>query len=70
MKRFVPITDELIYDHPEDITAPLVPFSLDYACQRGLADKEQEDCSRRPAEMSMHRCAGAVGKAGPPPRGR
>jgi hypothetical protein len=39
MKRFVPITDELIYDHPERITAPLVPFSLDYQCHRGLAER-------------------------------
>lgn len=36
MKQFVPLTDELIFDHPELLTAPCVPFSQDYDCYRWL----------------------------------
>ncbi len=31
-KVFVPLTDELLYDHPELITAPLRPFNADEPC--------------------------------------
>lgn len=36
MKQFVSITDELIFDHPELIHSPLVPFSHDYECYHWL----------------------------------
>lgn len=31
-KVFVPLTDELLYDHPELITAPLRPFNAGQPC--------------------------------------
>ncbi|WP_172597695.1 hypothetical protein [Sulfuriflexus mobilis] len=43
MKLFIPITDELIFDHPELICEPLVPFSLDYECHRYLDGVESAD---------------------------
>jgi len=39
-KVFVPITDEILYDRPELITAPLRPFTLDQPCFHWLADIE------------------------------
>lgn len=37
-KVFVPITDEILYDHPELITAPLRPFTVDQPCFHWLTD--------------------------------
>jgi|TARA_B110000238_G_C16019709_1_gene392644 hypothetical protein len=36
MKKFIPISDELIFNFPEQICGPLVPFSNDYDCYRSL----------------------------------
>lgn len=36
MKQFVPISDEMIFDHPERISGLLVPFSHDYDCYHWL----------------------------------
>lgn len=35
-KVFVPITDEILYEHPERIHGPLVPFSPGMACLHWL----------------------------------
>jgi hypothetical protein len=43
MKQFVPISDELIFDHPELICAPLVPFSHDYDCYHWLDGTKPEN---------------------------
>lgn len=40
MKQFVPLTDELIFDHPELLLGPCVPFSLDYDCYHQLNGSE------------------------------
>lgn len=34
---FVPVTDELIYNHPEDIEGPLVPYFAGMECQHWLS---------------------------------
>jgi len=49
-KVFVPITDEILYDHPELITAPLRPFTVDQPCFHWLTDIEIiEDHNQTPA---------------------
>lgn len=34
---FVPVTDELIYNHPEQIEGPLIPYSAGMECSQWLA---------------------------------
>lgn len=52
-KVFVPITDEILYDHPELITAPLRPFTVDQPCFHWLTDIQIiEDRSQTPAPAS------------------
>ena len=34
---FIPLTDELLYDHPERITGPLMPYSAERPCHHWLA---------------------------------
>ena len=34
---FVPVTDDLIYNHPEQIEGPLVPYSAGMECSQWLA---------------------------------
>ncbi|GAB6043371.1 hypothetical protein [Endothiovibrio diazotrophicus] len=53
MERFVPLSDELLYDHPERIpddgSAVLVPFSLDLRSPpRTKTESEEERRSRLP----------------------
>lgn len=51
-KVFVPITDEILYDHPELITAPLRPFTVDQPCFRWLTDIEIiKDHNQTPARV-------------------
>lgn len=38
MNQFVPLTDELLYEHPEAITSACIPYSRDYPCHRWLGD--------------------------------
>jgi len=33
----VPITDELLYEHPERISGPLLPYHVDRRCHHWLA---------------------------------
>ena len=42
MKVFIPITDEMLYDHPELISAPLRPFKVDEPCFHWMANAEIE----------------------------
>ena len=49
-KVFVPLTDELLYEHPERISGPLIPFSPDLPCHHWLEVEvmsEQEYALRR-----------------------
>jgi len=34
---FVPVTDDLIYNHPEQIEGPLVPYSAGMECSEWLS---------------------------------
>jgi len=36
-KVFIPVTDEMLYERPELITAPLRPFRIDDPCYHWLA---------------------------------
>lgn len=36
VKLFVAITDELLYEHPENIDTPLVPYASDMQCHHWL----------------------------------
>ena len=36
LKIFVAITDELLYEHPENIDTPLIPYSSNLQCHHWL----------------------------------
>jgi len=36
-KLFVAITDEILYDHPEHIDSPLIPYKTDMQCHHWLS---------------------------------
>ena len=36
-KVFIPVTDEMLYERPELITAPLRPFQIDDPCYHWMA---------------------------------
>jgi len=38
MRRFIPLTDELLYEHPELICGPLVPYAVDTPCHRWVGN--------------------------------
>ncbi len=42
---FVPITDEMIYDHPEQIEGPLVPYAAGMECHEWIAIEINPDDS-------------------------
>lgn len=39
-KVFIPITDEMLYDYPQLITAPLRPYKVDNPCYHWMATIE------------------------------
>ena len=39
-KVFIPVTDEILYDYPELITAPLRPYQIDNPCYHWMATIE------------------------------
>ncbi len=43
---FVPVTDELIYNHPEEIQGPLVPYFAGMECQHWLSIEINPDESK------------------------
>lgn len=40
-KVFVPVTDEMLYERPEKITAPLRPFRAGLACFHEMAEAKK-----------------------------
>ncbi len=42
-KLFIPITDEVLYDYPELITSPLLPYHVDNPCFHWMATIESTD---------------------------
>ncbi len=65
---FIPLTDELLYDHPERITGPLMPYSAGRPCHHWLAVElnpveapaparpQAGDDERREAPRAQTRC--------------
>jgi len=44
---FVPVTDEMIYNHPEQIEGPLVPYFVGMECENWLSieiNPDESDC--------------------------
>ena len=41
-KVFIPITDELLFERPELITSPLVPYQIDHPCFHWLSIEIEE----------------------------
>lgn len=60
---FIPLTDELLYDHPELISGPVVPYVAGTPCYHWLSvELNPEDCTpprqsergwKRPARMPI-----------------
>ncbi len=48
-KVFIPITDEILYDYPELITAPLRPYQIDNPCFHWMATIEAPEQTEKPA---------------------
>ena len=48
---FVPVTDDIIYNHPEQIEGPLVPYYAGMECQNWLSIEINPDESK-PAGQS------------------
>ena len=47
-KVFIPVTDEMLYERPELITAPLRPYRIDEPCFHWLAvEIEEVDAAAR-----------------------
>lgn len=50
---FVPITDEMIYEHPETIEGPLVPYTAGMECHEWLSiEINPEDDIRTEAKLA------------------
>lgn len=52
---FVPITDDIIYNHPEQIEGPLVPYSAGLECHNWLTielNPDQSEAYREPVNRS------------------
>ena len=43
---FIPVTDDIIYDHPEQIEGPLVPYSAGMECHNWLTIEINPDESK------------------------
>jgi len=52
---FVPITDDIIYDHPEQIKGPLVPYYAGMECQNWLSIELNPDESIEPLKSGVSR---------------
>ncbi len=46
-KVFIPITDEMLYDYPQLITAPLQPYHIDNPCYHWMATIESSEQNRQ-----------------------
>ena len=46
MHLFVPLSDETLFDHPERIRGPLVPFSVNLPCERAWAAPRHQTSQR------------------------
>ena len=60
---FVPVTDELIYNHPEQIEGPLIPYSAGMECHEWLSIEINPDESDKPKASDMSLRAKSKSKA-------
>jgi len=52
---FIPVTDDLIYNHPEQIEGPLIPYFAGMECQHWLSieiNPEDDIRSEKPAAQT------------------
>ena len=52
-KVFIPVTDEMLYEHPELITAPLRPYQVDNPCFHWMATIESPENSKNEPQVNM-----------------
>lgn len=51
---FIPVTDELIYNHPEDIEGPLVPYFAGMECHNWLSiEINPDESDNKPAKARV-----------------
>lgn len=48
---FVPVTDDLIYNHPEQIEGPLIPYAAGMECHEWLSIEINPDESEEAARV-------------------
>ena len=53
-KVFIPVTDEILYEHPELITSPLRPYLADTPCFHWMATIDMADQSGTRIEDKLH----------------
>jgi len=53
-KVFIPLTDEMLYQYPELITAPLRPYQIDNPCFHWMATVKS-DGTDKPDKVFHHR---------------
>ena len=52
-KVFIPVTDDMLYEHPELITAPLRPYQVDNPCFHWMATIESPEDSMNEPRVNM-----------------
>lgn len=63
---FVPVTDDMIYNHPEAIEGPLVPYEAGMECHEWLSiELNPEDDSAIEEIVKKRAAERATGKSGP-----
>jgi len=45
-KLFIPVTDEILYEYPELITAPLRPYQIDNPCFHWMATSKSDETDK------------------------
>ncbi len=50
-KVFVPVSDEMLFEHPELISSPLRPYRVGMPCYHWMAEIEYADKSTRVVQM-------------------
>ena len=52
-KVFIPVTDEMLYERPDLITAPLRPYQVDNPCFHWMATIESPEASGDEPKVNM-----------------
>ncbi len=59
---FVPITDELLYEHPEMIAGPIIPYKTNRPCHRWSKPSAQLKSDTSATESTSYRKSAAATK--------